>query len=189
MDDTTAPSRNSKGPKRLLVAVLVLLLLGVVLVLAARSSAPPKISVGYLGRVDQPGNTYIRLAITNTGQSLVFTSRAARIEARGNSNRFNVANRESRDRLRPGEGMITECMLSDKAIAALDGRWRVACYFASDGIRSRIYEWQWGANGRGPSVNWLVPGFLKGMPLTVIGTSEWNEPAPASSTVTPTVGH
>ena len=65
-------------------------------------------------------------------------------------------------------------------MAALEGRWRVACYYGSNGIRSRIYAWQWGANGPGPKANWLVPNFLKGMPLTVIGTSDWNDPAPAS---------
>jgi hypothetical protein len=183
MDETTAPSRNSKRPKHVLVGLLVLLLVGVVLFFAARPSAPGRISVRYLGRIDQPGNTRLTLAITNVGTSLVFTSAYTEIESNGSSNQFRVGTKMSRDRLRPGEGFVTDCMLSTEAVPALDKRWRVTCYFGRNGIRSWISVWQWGRNGPGPKVNWLVPNFLKGMPLTVIGTSDWNDPVPASSNV------
>jgi hypothetical protein len=160
--------------------VLALVIGGICLVIRSQPAAPAKISVRYLSRLDRPGITLVRLAITNTGGSTIFTSSLALIETMGSSNKWNASINSQIERLRPGEGLVADCLLSDAAIEALRERWRLICYFGGSGLRSRIAAWQWGVNGPGPRVNWLIPPFLKGMPLNVIATSDWNDPAPES---------
>ena len=71
---------------------------------------------------------------------------------------------------------MVEAVLSEAQMQSIDGKWRYTCLYARDTLRSRIYKWQWGANGPGARVNWLIPQKLKGMPLTVKATSDWVEP-------------
>jgi hypothetical protein len=66
--------------------------------------------------------------------------------------------------------------LSEAQMDSIDGKWRYTCLYADEGLRSTIYRWQWGPNGLGARVNWLVPGKLKGMPLAVKATSDWIPP-------------
>ena len=176
MEDTTAPSRNSKGPKRPLIVLLVLSLLGVVLFFAARPSAPGKISVRYLGRIDRRGPTRLRFGIQNVGTSRVFPTSIMTIEVRGTSNRFQFWAQNSLDRLDPGEEMWAECILWTNAAATVGTPWRVSCYYAGNEIHSWIWWWQWRPGGPGIKANGIVPHILQGIHLSVMGTSTWNEP-------------
>lgn len=191
MIDSQTSIRPEAGSFRRGLAVLLLLLalLGVAWAVASRPSVPGRISVRYLSRIDRPGNTVLRIAVTNVGESTVFTWRLGELETRGNSNRLTVGMSLPVDRLRPGEGMVTDCQLSDADVEALSGHWRLTFNFGDSGLRSQIYAWQWGAKGPGPKVNWLIPQFLKGMPLSVIGRTDWHEPVPPQPTVASPVQH
>ena len=78
--------------------------------------------------------------------------------------------------LAPGEGHVIDAVLSEAQMKSINGKWRLTCLYAGDGVRSRIYRWQWGPNGPGARANWLIPQKLKGMPLTVTNTGNWIEP-------------
>lgn len=94
----------------------------------------------------------------------------------GHTNLLSVGATSALDRLSPGEGHVIDAVLSESDMEAIDGKWRYTCLYAPGGLRSRIYHWQWGTNGPGARVNWLIPRGLKGLRLTVKGTSDWIAP-------------
>ncbi len=188
VEDTAAPSRSSMGRRRLLVAVLVLLLLGVLLVLAARNSVPGKISVRFVDLVERPEGVFLRVAITNTGTSSVFKALTA-IETGGGHKMFSLTGQPSLVRLRAGEGSVTEYRLPDRARGVLSGQWRITCNCGDGGIRSWIWRRRSDPAGLVARFYQFVPRSLRGMPLNVIGKSDLNEPVLLHSTAAPPKSH
>ena len=137
------------------------------------STSQPKLSVTYI----QPLHDYSRFqfGITNVGKRTVFTSNFGKIELLEYTNVLEVHATAPLRKLGPGQGQLVEAILSEAQKDTVDwgGKWRFTCFYAGDGLRSRIYHWQWGPTGPGARANRLVPGKLKGMPLTVKGTSDW----------------
>jgi hypothetical protein len=131
------------------------------------------LSVTYMGATDGKGHWKLRFAITNVGGASVFTSPIGNIEVINHTNVLSAGAAGPMSRLAPGQGHVVDIVLSEAQMQSIDGRWRYTCLYAEDGLRSRIYRWQWGPKGPGARVNWLIPGRLKGMPLTVNGTSDW----------------
>ena len=162
-------------PRKVLVVlvaiVLLVCILGVWFLLAPRSN--PTLSVTYLGAVDGKGHWKLHFAITNVGNSTAFTSTRGEIEVFNHTNTLSVGATAPMSKLAPGEGHMVDAVLSEEQMKSIDGKWRFTCLYASDGLRSRIYRWQWGPKGPGARVNWLIPQKLKGMPLTVSGTGDW----------------
>jgi len=146
--------------------LLVVLVLGLVFVLAlVHSSGTPNsnLTVTYLTRTNDSGQWIAQFAITNVGDAAAISFPGGQIEMFGQAQKVPVGCRTKRHRLLPG-------------------RWRFTCLYAREGIRSRIYDWQWGVGGPGPRVNRFIPSFLKGVRLDVSATSDWiDEPEPASS--------
>ena len=136
----------------------------------------PALSVTYIGAIDGKGHWKLRFAITNIGKSSVFTSTSGQIEVFNHTNLLSVGATAPANRLKPGQGHVVDAVLSEAQMKSIDGKWRFTCLYASDALRSRIYRWQWGPNGPGARVNWLIPQKLKGMPLTVKSTGDWIEP-------------
>ena len=193
MEDLESPSpgRNSKGLKRLLLAVVVLLLLGGILMFAAKAFAvfyPGLISVRFIDLVERPGGTFLRVAITKIGTSPVFRS-GTMIEPSGGGKRFEITSEPFVVLLRAGEGNITEFRLPDQARRVLNAKWRVSCYCGDIGIRSWIFWWRFQPDGFGAEVTRVLPKGTIGMPVSIMGRSDWNEPVPPSSTDPPPTGH
>jgi hypothetical protein len=136
----------------------------------------PRLQVNYLGAIDGHGSWKLRFAITNIGNTTIITSTLGEIEIGNQSNALSFGATSPLTKLAPGQGQLIEAWLSDTQKQALDTKWRYKCLYARDGIRARIYDWQWGPGGRGARVNWLIPQKLKGMPLDVEGLSDWIEP-------------
>ena len=132
-------------------------------------------SVTYVGAIDGKGHWKLRFAITNVGNSTVFTSTSGRIEML-NGNPLSVGATAPMSRLSPGEGHVVDAVLSEAQMKSIDSKWRYTCLYARNELRTRIYRWQWGPTGPGARINWLIPQKLKGMPLTVNGTGDWMEP-------------
>jgi hypothetical protein len=188
VDNTNAPggppsvSRIGSGMRRPSIKVLVVLLAIVVLAcilgvwFLAGPKGNPTVSVTYMGAIDGKGHWKLRFAITNVGNSTVFTSTLGNIEVFNRTNALRVGATAPMGRLAPGEGHVVDAVLSEAGMKSIDAKWRYSCLYAGDGLRSRIYRWQWGPKGPGVRVNWLIPQTLKGMPLTVISTSDWIEP-------------
>ena len=189
MEDHPATHESSRRPLKWGILMLAAVFLGIVAMVVTKPFSRGAISVRYLGRTDRPGSTSLRFAITNVGPSTVFPSPGFVMEVEGMTNRFHAGARMLKERLQPGKGLIAECSLPDHAVVGLKGRWRMRCHFGDNSLRSWIYWWQWRPGGPGPSANWMVPQFLKGMPLTVIGSTDWNEPAPPSESPSSTSGN
>jgi hypothetical protein len=161
--------------REVLIAIVVLLcFLGVWL--WPRSTSNPRLSVTYIRTIDGVGHWRLQFGITNVGNRTVFTSELGEIEVFNHINLLSVGATSPMSKLAPGKGQVVDAVLSEAQMNSIDGKWRYTCLYAGDGLRSRIYRWQWGPNGPGARVNWLIPQKLKGMPLTVKATSDWIEP-------------
>ena len=157
----------------LLVAVVVLAFVTICLWSVATSH--PALSVTYIKTIDGHGHWRLQFGITNVGNCTVFTSERGEVEVVNHARPFSVGANSPLSKLLPGQGQVVDAVLSEAKMDSIDGRWRYTCTYAPDGLRSRIYSWQWGSNGPGTRANWLIPRMLKGMPLTVKGTSDWIE--------------
>ncbi|HYE30156.1 MAG TPA: hypothetical protein VEH27_01895 [Methylomirabilota bacterium] len=140
------------------------------------SRTRPHASVTYLGLAD--GRTYWRFkfAITNHGNCTLITPPNGHVEIAGRSNQMFVIAMGWDTRLAPGEGCIIEAHVSDAQRAELQGKWRYNTLLATEGVRTRLYRWQWGPKGPGARINWLIPPGLRGMPFDVTGHTEWMDP-------------
>lgn len=136
----------------------------------------PKLSVTYIQAIDGQGHWRLQFGITNVGNRTVFTFKSGKIEVFNRANPFSVGATSPLSKLVPGQGQIVDAVLSEEQMDSLDEKWRYTCHYAEDGLRSRIYRWQWGPGGPGARANWLVPQRLKSMPLNVVATSDWIEP-------------
>jgi hypothetical protein len=158
----------------LLVFVLLVCSFGGALLLVPTGT--PAISVTYVGVIDGKGHWRLRFGITNTGNSTVITSSLGEIEVLNETNVLTVGATKPMSQLAPAQGHVVEAVLSEAQMKSIAGKWRYTCFFANNGLKSRIYQWQWGPNGPGARVNWLIPQKLKDMDLTVKGTSDWIDP-------------
>ena len=159
--------------KVLVVSVALGLLVCILGVWFLAGPSTSTLSVTYMGATDGRGHWKLRYAITNTGNTSVFTSKVGEIEVMNHTNVLSVGATAPMGRLAPGQGHVVDAVLSEAQMKSIDGKWRYTCLYARDGLRSRIYRWQWGPKGPGARVNWLIPRKLKGMPLTVKSTSDW----------------
>ncbi|HEX3799973.1 MAG TPA: hypothetical protein VH413_14865 [Verrucomicrobiae bacterium] len=138
-----------------------------------KAGREPKLTVKFLSITNDTGAWCANFAITNVGGSTAVTAFGfGKIETLGKPGSISVGYRAAVKHLRPGEGEIITAVLP----TAMSGRWRFNCYCARNGLRDRIYQWQWGPNGPGARANSFVPRFLKGMRLSVGGTSDWIGP-------------
>ena len=162
--------------KVLIVAVTVALLLCIAVAGLWRVAAPsnPMASINYIRAIDGNGHWRLQFGITNVGDCTLFASTFGDIEVFGQTN-FSVSATAPISRLNPNQGHVVEVVLSEAQMERVRGKWRYACFLGPGGLRSAIYRWQWGPNGPGARVNWLIPQRLKGMPLTVKATGDWIE--------------
>lgn len=154
---------------RKILAFSVALCLGFILLVWLSGPRYPTLTTTFLTTTNISGRWIARFAITNVGKATAVSSAHGKIEMSGHSQPLAVTCRAAVHRLSPGEGDVVEVFLQQR----IDGPWRFTCLYARDGLRSRIYDWQWRANGPGPRANKLIPNFLKGVPLSVKGTSDW----------------
>jgi hypothetical protein len=168
-----------RGPSRTLLISLLLIAVAVCIVggcYLISSVSNPKLSVIFIKRIDGNGHWRLQFGITNVGDRFVFPAPRGKIEGFSRTNFLSVGVKPPTTGLAPGEGQIVETILSEAQMQSIDRKWRLTCLFAEDGLRSRIYRWQWGTNGPGARVNWLIPKKFKGMAFNVKGTSDWFEP-------------
>ena len=163
-------SRKSLG---VLIAIALLCFFGVWLWFGPTSDH--KLSVTYIRTLDGHGHWRLQFGITNIGNRTVFTCQAGQIEVFNHTNRLFVGVTSPMGKLRPGEGQMVDAVLSESDMNSIDEKWRFTCNYAPDGLRSRISRWQWGSNGPGARVNWLIPQKLRGMRFSINGTSAWIE--------------
>jgi hypothetical protein len=154
------------------LAVVLLLLIGIaILVIWWSASSNPKLTVSFLTVTNSSGQWIASFAITNVGNAAAISFPLGKIEVFGQPQTLEVGCRPGSPRLSAGEGHVVQVFLPRR----FDSRWKFTCLYAHSTLRSRIYDWQWASNGPGAKVNWLVPQFLKGLPLDVNATSDWIE--------------
>jgi hypothetical protein len=161
---------------RILLLATGLLLLCILGVWLFGGSKKPAFSITYLDAVDGRGHWKLRFAMTNTGNCTLFMSTAVRIEMQDSTSPMSVVATAPPGGLAPREVHVGYAVLSEPEMKQLEGsKWRYTCFAATDGLRARIYRWQWGPKGPGPRANRFIPNKLKGMPMTVKGTGDWVE--------------
>jgi hypothetical protein len=130
--------------------------------------------VGHLPRsINGNGHWRLKFGVTNIGNRTIVTYQSGSIEVFGRTNKLSIGATAPIARLAPGQGQVIEAVLSEEKMASLDRPWRYTCLYANNNFRTRLNKWQWSANGPGARINWLIPRRLKGVPLTVTGTSDW----------------
>lgn len=158
------------------VAVVLIFITLAVLFSTGSGSSGPKITVHYLTQTNYAGYTTAYFAVTNTGDVSVVTWGQGRVTVDGQPGRLLVAFLSSHQ-LSPGQGAIIQ-VTPPRILAE---RWQFTPYYAHVGLRSRIYDFQWGLHGPGSHMNWLIPRPLKGVVLDVTATSDWvNVTAPTN---------
>ena len=161
----------STAPRSLLVLGVGFALFLVVALLYSSGAPGPRLTVTYLGRTeDYWGRPIARFAITNIGVATAVSFAGGLVEVLGQTNKVDVACRVNLHRLLPKHGDVVEAILPD---GFRGSPWRFTCLYAHQGLRSRIFDWQWAAGGPGTNANWFIPPFLKGVPLDVNATSDW----------------
>jgi hypothetical protein len=168
--------KRQRSRKFMAVLITIAVLAFLAVCLWSTPTSRPRLSVTYLQTIDGHGNWRLQFGITNVGNSTVFTSNGGEIEVFNHTNLLSVGATSPLSRLVPGQGQVVDAVLSEAQMDLIDGKWRYTCLYAGDGLRSRNHNGQWGPGGRGARVNWLIPGPLKGMPLTVKATSDWIQP-------------
>jgi len=161
-----------RKPHKILVAIIfVISIVSVLVFLSFGGPDNPTLSVSYLGQTNEAGRLIAYFAVTNTGDSVAVSSKLGRIEVFGGDKRKQVASESSIHRLRPGERDVMKVFLPD----GIAGRWRFTALYAHGGLRSWVFDLQWGRFGLGAHINWLVPRSMKGLRLDVNATSDWVE--------------
>jgi len=168
----TEPGPKPKSRKKVL-AILLILAAGLILVLwLLNRSHQPALTLKFLSITDNTGHWTALFAITNVGNATALNYSCGMVEISGQSNSLPVGCGATLYRLHPGEGDIFKVVLS----RPFDARWRFTCFYARESLRSYVSDWQRRTNWPGPLPNRFVPRSLKGVPLTVKGTSDWVEP-------------
>ncbi len=158
--------------KREIWAVFLTLFLGfVVLVGCFIGTHKPVLTVSLVTCSNDSGGWIASFAITNTGEATAISSGLGEIEVLGQSQPLSLGYSAAVHRLSPGKGEVFDVFLPQR----IEGPWRFTCLYARNSLRSKIHDWQWRTSGLGSRANWLVPKFLKGVPLDVRGTSGWIE--------------
>jgi hypothetical protein len=132
----------------------------------------PKLTLKFLSITNLSGGYTAQFAVTNVGDAVALDYACGDIEIFGQPSSSPVGCRATVHRLNPGEGATINVVFATK----MNARWRFNSHFGRAGLRSWIYDWQWGTNGPGPRANRFIPKSLKGVQLTVNGTSDWIEP-------------
>lgn len=154
---------------RILLAVGALVLLGLGFVfLYSGISGDPRLAISFLRQTNGSGRLVAFFTVTNSGNCPAVSFGQGSLEVFGKRTTM-VACRFSHHELLPGQGDVLQVVLPSGFV----GRWRFTALYARAGPRARIYDWQWGRNGPGARVNWLIPGSLKGVPLDIVATSDW----------------
>jgi hypothetical protein len=161
----------SKSKRKFLAVSLTLLAL-VFLTVSFLSTGKPALALTFLTYSNDAGRWIARFSITNTGSATAISFPTGGIEIFGQSQSRHIPCEAGVLRLLPGKADVIDAFLPQR----MDTRWRFTCHYACNGIRARIFNWQWGKNGPGARANWMVPQFLKGIPLDVQVTSDWIEP-------------
>ncbi len=160
------------------ILVVIGLLLGW---LSVGGKSNPRLSVTYLKTITGSDPRVFQFGITNVGDcGVFFPVSSGYIEVFGHTNLLAAGRVSGGDnpmrKLGPGQGHVADVVVRDNEIASIDRRWRYTCLAERSELRSWIYRWQWGGPGLGPRGNWLIPPRLRGLRLTVKGTSDWIEP-------------
>jgi len=130
----------------------------------------PVLGIAYLSHTNEAGSVCVLFSVTNAGDAAAINFEHGLIEMFGTAQTWDVSCLSGRHRLAPGENDIVQVALPH----AVEGnRWRLTCFYAREGIRSRFSDWQFGPGGPGARANWLLPPLLKGVPLDVTATTDW----------------
>jgi hypothetical protein len=154
--------------RKILSAAAILCLATCFVIVFLFSAGSPGLTLTYLGQTNNSAGVVALFAITNSGKAAGVCYNSGQIEDSAHTI-TPVPCTPGLHMLPAGHGDIVRVVLP----SAMPGRWRFTALYAHRGLRSRIYDWQWGPGGRGAQVNWLVPRFLKGVPLDVTTTSDW----------------
>ena len=154
--------------RRRLILIFVLGAALVVAVFWVKAKARPQLSLSFLGYTNEPGGRCAVFAVTNSGTASAVSYGIGHLDIDGQTPVL-VAYRSSFHRLAAGKADVLRVIMPP----SLEGRWRFKCEYAQDGIRSRLYDWSWQPNGPGARANYVIPEFLRGVPVDVIATSGW----------------
>src|SRR5262245_17948356 len=81
----------------------------------------PALSITYLGAIDGNGQWRLQFAITNVGNSTVFSPGLGRIEVFNRTNVLSVGATPRMSQLAPGQGHVVEAVLSETQMKSIDG--------------------------------------------------------------------
>ena len=174
----TVSSRFAMHRKEFLIAVLGVLGAGLLAGYVLSGASPGRISVQCLEVMQRNECVVFRVAITNTGASVVLPSSNQFVESGGGHVLFPLAGQLPMARLRAGEGTVFELKLPDTGRGIFRGQWRLVFNYSDNEFR------QWLNQRDGPAELFypLVPPRFRGVPLTVIGTSDLYEPVALEAT-------
>ena len=157
--------------------IVVLALLAIYL--ASRPASHPRLSVTYIQRINGGyGSWRLKFGITNVGTCTAFTSPGVgKIEVFNHTNLLTVAATSPLMKLVPGQGQFLSkrsCRRRRWIRLIADGDTLAFTHRMDFGFVLTVGNGV--PVGPGSRINWLIPQRLKGIPLTVKGTSDWTQP-------------
>jgi hypothetical protein len=164
--------RFANHRREILFALLGILGAGLPAGYVLSAASPGRIAVQCLEVMQRNERIVFRVAVTNTGASVVFPSSNQFVESGGGHVLFPLAGQLPMTRLRAGEGTVFELQLPNAGRGIFRGRWRMAFNYSDNEFRHWLHQ----PDGLGRLFQPLVPARFRGVALTVIGKSELYEP-------------
>lgn len=168
-----------KSFRKLLFAVVALVLLLGVALLYFYSPGAPRLTLHYLSRTNDRTQTIVHFGITNIGNAVAISYvpggiPAGRIQTMSGREMGAYCSPTLR-RLSPGQGDVIQVILPE----GVQGRWRFVSNYACDGTKLRIDEWKRDAESYTKSfrarASRFIPSSWTQFRRDVMATSDWIE--------------
>ena len=180
------------GIKGALLGAISVFLAFIVIRGCTAHNSKPRLTMTFIGATNVVGQNIAKFSITNTGNAVATLSLSCSVEVQEPPSKVHTACRASVKELAPGQGATIDVFLPQTftggtANNSIDvflppsfpGKWRVKCFCAQTGLRSKSYAFMWNGNGvilrKYIPVKW-IPRYFKQLPLDVTATSDWIAP-------------
>ena len=130
----------------------------------------PKLAANYLSRTNGSGQLVVRIGVTNVGDVTTVRLPYCSLNKTNQWFTLNAGVRAGAHRLLPGQGDVIQLVVPSSAMSA--HCW-ITCYYARDGLRTRIYEWQRDSVLPGSLISRLIPSYFTEMPVQFGASTGW----------------
>lgn len=132
----------------------------------------PRLVASYLTRTNVSGQWMVRIGVTNVGNVTAVRLPYCNWYWRSQRQTLNGGFRAGAHRLLPGQTDVLELV---EPFASRTEPWRITCYYACDGMQTRVYEWQRDSVLPGSWISRLLPSYFTALPPPFEADPGWTD--------------